>query len=32
MIISGLQEGDTILTTGLMSVKQDSPVKLTKVD
>lgn len=31
-IISGLQEGDTILTTGLMSVKHDSPVKLTKVD
>ena len=31
-IISGLKEGDTILTTGLMSVKHDSPVKLTKVD
>jgi membrane fusion protein (multidrug efflux system) len=31
-IISGLMEGDTILTTGLMSVKHDSPVKLTKVD
>jgi membrane fusion protein (multidrug efflux system) len=31
-ILSGLQEGDTILTTGLMSVKNDSPVKLSKVD
>jgi membrane fusion protein (multidrug efflux system) len=31
-IISGLEEGDTILTTGLMSVKQDNPVQLTKVD
>jgi membrane fusion protein (multidrug efflux system) len=31
-ILSGLREGDTILVTGLMSVKQDNPVKLTKVE
>jgi membrane fusion protein (multidrug efflux system) len=31
-ILSGLKIGDTILVTGLMSVKQDSPVKLTKVE
>jgi membrane fusion protein (multidrug efflux system) len=31
-ILNGLREGDTILVTGLMSVKQDNPVKLTKVD
>jgi membrane fusion protein (multidrug efflux system) len=31
-ILNGLKEGDTILVTGLMSVKQDNPVKLTKVD
>ena len=30
-IISGLQVGDTILTTGLLSIKPGSPVKLNKI-
>jgi membrane fusion protein (multidrug efflux system) len=30
-ILQGLQAGDTILTTGIMQVKQDMPVKVKKV-
>jgi membrane fusion protein (multidrug efflux system) len=29
-IIDGLNEGDTIITTGLLSVKKDSKLKLLK--
>lgn len=31
LITSGLKVGDTVLTTGAMAVKQDSPVKVTVV-
>ena len=31
-VLEGLQEGDTVLTTGLMSVKKDSKLKLIKQD
>ena len=31
-ILSGLKEGDTIVTTGLMSIRPKSKVKLTKVN
>lgn len=31
-VLSGLSEGDTILTTGIMQVKQGMPVKVTKVN
>lgn len=30
-ILQGLQTGDTILTTGIMQVKQDMPVKVKKI-
>ncbi|KAA5536664.1 efflux RND transporter periplasmic adaptor subunit [Taibaiella lutea] len=30
-ILQGLQAGDTILTTGIMQVKQDMPVKVKKI-
>jgi membrane fusion protein (multidrug efflux system) len=29
-VIDGLNPGDTVLTTGLMSVKKDSKIKLIK--
>lgn len=31
-IIQGLQKGDTVATTGLIFLRPDSPVKVTKVD
>jgi membrane fusion protein (multidrug efflux system) len=32
LITSGLQAGDTVLTTGIMTLKQDSPVKVRLAD
>jgi membrane fusion protein (multidrug efflux system) len=29
LILSGIEEGDTVLTTGVMSLKSDTPVKVT---
>lgn len=31
-ILSGLSVGDTVLTTGIMQVKQDLPIKVNKID
>lgn len=31
-VISGLNEGDTVLTTGLLFVKPNMPIKLTKIN
>ena len=30
-VLDGLNEGDTVLTTALLSVRPDSKIKLTKV-
>ncbi len=31
-VLSGLKKGDTVVTSGLMSIRPDSKVKITKVD
>jgi membrane fusion protein (multidrug efflux system) len=30
-VLTGIQAGDTIITTGLLFLKQDAPVQLTKI-